>query len=378
MKMNNLNNNDIYDFKVPHPVKYTGVLNVEVESKSNYMSALEIEGDELYLAQGELMICIDLMSKSIKWVKKQEDESSELTYITQNESDYIYSYGEDILFCSKTGLDERQYSLEGEYLIKFLDDVIVTSSFDPEIVSVRDSVNFHRIWSVELQNNSGVTTLSDKEVLILGGLNSMFAFKLYTGELLWKIEIKPWIMQRFPEEVELYYSEPSRPRSYPVRFSYGPLHDGIQYLCCCGHITALNVLTGNELWSWKMPPDPEFPIMTVPSAPPMIKDAKLYVLQSYSGKGNHRIFCLDAKTGDFIYQSDHGLFDVDSIRGFMAGNEIIVAKKGKVIAYDIDERKVSWQFDSGDTTFDGYVLPYHNGLIVIWSEFKKVFWYEAE
>jgi outer membrane protein assembly factor BamB len=378
MKTNKYLNNNVFELRLPHPLKYKGVMELKEEDFRLGGDIYHFVGDDLILRQGDTYICIDTKAKSIKWTKKPDPGVVDFYFISQYQNYYIFCCDDNILYWNIETGKEKKRLIKGEYISKIIGDYILTYNIEFTIFTVRDIKNLEILWHFESSNISLSTRTSDENLLIVESDDSMHVFKLKTGELLWQMEIQPWIKQRFPEETRVYYLDPSIPNDYPIKKAFGPLLNNIQYMCWCGYITALDAQKGKELWSWKMPPDPDYEFMATPSVPPFGKDGKLYVMQNYSGKGNNRIFCLDANTGDFIYESDLGIFNVDYMKGFMAGDEIIVTNKGKVIAYDVNKRAISWQFESDDTTFDGDVIPYYKGLIVIWSEFKKIFWYDAD
>jgi outer membrane protein assembly factor BamB len=112
--------------------------------------------------------------------------------------------------------------------------------------------------------------------------------------------------------------------------------DGAVYFGCRdSNLYALDAATGAKLWayntkgSWVI-------------ASPAVKDGKVYASTSDTG----RFFALDAKTGAQLYALDFNRWPMFSSPALAGGYAYIGSHSGKLIAIDLANRTIAWQFQT--------------------------------
>jgi outer membrane protein assembly factor BamB len=327
-----------------------------------------------YLRRGKSLSCLNLFDKSIAWVVKAEEKYRGYNCLGSYDGNVYLALDDKLRVFDSDGEIINEVYFEGYY--KFLLGEYLIGSTNKTKLHVFKLDGKELVMDYDLKQGIIEKVFLGDDLLLVKAEVGISALRISTGKLLWNMESHPWMEKRFPEEINSWRnaSDWAGTGTYPLSL-LGPLVDNMQYICWCGHVTALDALTGKEAWSWKASID----CVNALNIPPIYRDAKLYVLQGSNKKEENTLYCLDAKTGELIYKTDPGTFMVDAehIQGFVVGDDFILVGGHKLVAYNVDKRKISWEYQDKTPVFDGFALPYQKGLCIAWQEPNKLFWYES-
>ena len=325
---------------------------------------------DIYVRRGYVVSCVSGDSKKISW-SLGEGGDTIYYYVGVLGDSVYYNYGDGYIEVNRhTGEIVKSTNREGhlQFLIgdKFVSTVNRTrlTIFD---ISGRLIFDFDGNYGIYLK------VLRESGIVVFLASTGMYVFNEMDWSLLWEMDFEKRAKTRFPELMAGWNSNPFNytNSAYPG-ITKGPLVDGVLYLRWCGHVLALDAATGEELWSYVYPVDHIARFYPMP----VCRDGLLYMMQYLPETKDNVLICLDAKTGEYQYQSDEGLFKLESFEVFICDSDYIVATSGKIIAYNLMERKINWIYEEENPRLENGFMPYGDGLISASLEHSVLYWYE--
>jgi outer membrane protein assembly factor BamB len=202
-------------------------------------------------------------------------------------------------------------------------DVVCAGSTDTKIYGLDAGTGSIR-WTVQGLNMYQSQVATDGERFFVGGWDNRFrCIDAATGKELWVLKLgKPEKLDWFSRFAPAIASPAVGEGKVFISTNDGILH-------------ALEIESGKEVWriDWK----------NMGYSSPLYRDGRVYCALSDKGK----VFCVDAATGDFIWQADTGSVIYDSSFCFGGGNVFIGCVDGTFNAIRADDGKIAWQYRLG-------------------------------
>jgi outer membrane protein assembly factor BamB len=202
--------------------------------------------------------------------------------------------------------------------------IVCIGSTDTKIYGI-DAATGSIIWTVPGQNMFQSQTATDGTRFFVGGWDNHFrCIDAKSGKVNWDL-----VLGRVQPQ-------------YPNFSAYAPaitspaVGDGKVFISTNdGILHALNTEDGKEAWhiDWK----------NMGYSSPLYHDGRVYCALSDKG----RVFCVDAKTGQFKWQTDTDSVIYDSSFCFGGGNVFIGNVGGVLNSIDANTGKIEWQYRLG-------------------------------
>ncbi|MDE6723364.1 MAG: PQQ-binding-like beta-propeller repeat protein, partial [Eubacterium sp.] len=279
--------------------------------------------------------------KDAKWVTQLEDNILFTNTVVKDNVIYTATVDEDIpVSCGIYAIDAENGKVIWEYKTKnsIKNNIVVEENRlfaqDAEgYVYCIDAESGEKQWVIEADLGNSIATSSgitvDNGVLYAGCSAEVSAYDTATGHLLW-------------------WNTRNRGEASPAEFVVAG--DKLLVSSHWDALVALDKNTGKEIWS-----DKDSDLRFRSSTPAVIDEKTLLAADS------NAIMILDADSGEITHKDTHEDINFSSsAQPVIDGNiaYIPTANKG-VIAYDLNEKAIVWQFDTQKAMI--YTAPYTSG-----------------
>lgn len=364
--------NNMYCNYAPHlPINYFN--SIVIDEQNNYLSVPVFWNDKyIYINQGGIQLCLDGLSKKIKW-KKNTDKKFEDFYYVGSVNDKEILLADDNMFYIDKNNTENIVNLNGEYIYAITDKYVLTGNDNNELISVKDIKSLQEIWTFESRYGHIGKIVSDKDTIVVKAALGVFAFDVKKGKLLWELESKKWIEENFPIEMNIWIEDKNNRGPDEVAPSHymGPLIDDFQYVSWrIGVVAAIHKNTGQVVWTWRFPNAKRYAAKTI-----IYRKGRLYFVPDAPLK-NEDLYCLDALTGKLIYESKIDYFDGIISNPVLADKYFIGGTKNHIIAFDVEDKKLVWSYKHDRSIFGNQPIILRDSILIPNSMTKSLYWFK--
>lgn len=369
---------------------YTGNRNFPIEfkfplSKGECQKMPSLEGRlalssacyEYVLASiGGYLACINASDKSVLWEYRQEGRAgirsicdAEGIFATLNDSSVASldkSNGRELW---KFGQAEL-WSLSKNYVF------VLRSESNNQLLICLDRENGQEIWRIEKIRGFQADVFSYDNLVISQDAEGIYALNGETGEINWELTTTLFLEENFKQELENWRKRPGGAGSFAPKIPLsrlGCLSEGKVFLSWdVGVVAALDIATGNLLWSWKFPAGHELNI----ARSIIYKNSKIFFHNDQHRGKNSYLFCLDANTGETVFKSDKRITNEGCANAIIAGQYFIGASGNSLAFWDINDLKMVWSYThKGDAIFNSPANLFNKGLVFADSQKKCLQWF---